>query len=35
LNNEWARDELKSLMPQDAQRAIGHGVRANAQNPEQ
>jgi hypothetical protein len=28
LNNEWTRDELKSLMPEDAQQAIGDGVRA-------
>jgi hypothetical protein len=28
LNNERARGELKSLMPEDAEQAIGHGVRA-------
>jgi predicted phage-related endonuclease len=28
LEHEQARGELKSLMPEDAQQAIGHGVRA-------
>jgi len=28
LEHERARGELKSLMPEDAKEAIGHGVRA-------
>ena len=28
LEHEQARAELKSLMPEDAKEAIGHGVRA-------
>jgi hypothetical protein len=28
LEHEKAKAELKTLMPQDAQQAIGHGVRA-------
>ena len=28
LEHEQAKGELKSLMPDDAQQAIGHGVRA-------
>jgi hypothetical protein len=28
LEHEQAKTELKSLMPQDAKEAIGHGVRA-------
>ena len=28
LEHEKAKAELKSLMPEDAQQAIGHGVRA-------
>jgi hypothetical protein len=28
LEHEQAKAELKSLMPDDAQQAIGHGVRA-------
>jgi len=28
LEHEQARDELKSLMPEDAKEAVGHGVRA-------
>jgi len=28
LEHEQAKAELKSLMPEDAQQAIGHGVRA-------
>jgi hypothetical protein len=28
LEHEWAKAELKSLVPEDAQQAIGHGVRA-------
>jgi len=28
LEHEAARSELKSLMPEDAQQAIGHGIRA-------
>ena len=27
LEHEQAKNELKSLMPEDAQQAIGHGVR--------
>ena len=27
LDHEWAKSELKSLMPEDAKEAIGHGVR--------
>ena len=29
LEHEQAKAELKSLMPEDAQQAIGHGVQAN------
>ena len=32
LKHERAKTELKSLMPEDAQQAIGHGVRANARS---
>jgi hypothetical protein len=28
LEHEQAKSELKTLMPDDAQQAIGHGVRA-------
>jgi len=28
LEHEKAKAELKSLVPQDAQQAIGHGIRA-------
>jgi hypothetical protein len=28
LEHEQAKAELKSLMPEDAQQAVGHGVRA-------
>ena len=28
LEHEQAKAELKSLMPDDAQQAIGHGIRA-------
>ena len=28
LEHEQAKTELKGLMPEDAQQAIGHGVRA-------
>jgi hypothetical protein len=28
LEHEKAKSELKGLMPEDAQQAIGHGVRA-------
>ena len=28
LDHEWAKSELKALMPEDAKEAIGHGVRA-------
>jgi hypothetical protein len=28
LDHERAKSELKSLMPEDAREAIGHGVRA-------
>ena len=28
LEHEQAKVELKSLVPQDAQQAIGHGIRA-------
>ena len=28
LEHEQAKGELKSLVPEDAQQAIGHGVRA-------
>jgi hypothetical protein len=28
LEHERAKTELKSLMPDDAQQAIGHGIRA-------
>jgi hypothetical protein len=28
LEHERAKAELKSLMPEDAQQAIGHGIRA-------
>jgi predicted phage-related endonuclease len=28
LDHEWAKRELKALMPEDAREAIGHGVRA-------
>jgi hypothetical protein len=28
LEHERARAELKGLMPEDAQQAIGHGIRA-------
>jgi predicted phage-related endonuclease len=27
LDHEWAKSELKALMPEDAKEAIGHGVR--------
>jgi hypothetical protein len=30
LEHEQAKTELKSLMPQDAKEAIGHGVRAKS-----
>jgi hypothetical protein len=33
LNHERARGELKSLMPENAQQAIGHGVRAKRSKP--
>src|SRR5436853_4006729 len=28
LDHEWAKSELKALMPEDAKEAIGHGVKA-------
>jgi hypothetical protein len=28
LDHEWAKSELKALMPEDAREAIGHGVKA-------
>ncbi|HZN29472.1 MAG TPA: YqaJ viral recombinase family protein [Xanthobacteraceae bacterium] len=28
LDHEWAKSELKALMPEDVKEAIGHGVRA-------
>jgi hypothetical protein len=28
LEHEQAKSELKSLVPEDAQQAIGHGIRA-------
>jgi hypothetical protein len=28
LDHEWAKSELKALMPEDAKEASGHGVRA-------
>jgi hypothetical protein len=28
LDHEKAKAELKALMPEDAQQAVGHGVRA-------
>ena len=33
FEHEKAKSELKSLMPQDAQQAIGHGFGPNARNP--
>jgi len=32
LEHEQAKTELKSLMPEDAKEAIGHGVRAKRSN---
>ena len=34
LEHERAKTELKGLVPEDAQQAIGHGIRANARNRE-
>jgi predicted phage-related endonuclease len=28
LDHEWAKNELKALIPEDAKEAIGHGIRA-------
>jgi hypothetical protein len=28
LDHEWAKSELKALMPEDAREAVGHGVKA-------